>query len=78
MLTSQQLAGLAGLYWKPDGDEFLKTYLKDGKLRASFDLGNDYALKPVSVTFFHIADVPWAIKQISTSSLRQETIRAVF
>jgi hypothetical protein len=59
MLTSQQLAGLAGLYWKPDGDEFLKTYLKDGKLRVSFDLGNDYALKPVSVTFFHIADVPW-------------------
>ena len=33
MLTSQHLAGLAGLYWKPDGDEFVKTYLKDGKLR---------------------------------------------
>jgi len=78
MLTSQQLAGLAGLYWKPDGDEFVKTYLKDGKLRVSFDLGNDYALKPVSVTFFHIADVPWGDQKISTSSLRQETIRAVF
>jgi CubicO group peptidase (beta-lactamase class C family) len=58
-LTNQQLAGLAGLYWKPDGDEFVKTYLKDGKLRVSFDPGNDYALKPVSETFFHIADVPW-------------------
>jgi hypothetical protein len=51
--------------------------LKDGKLRVSFDLGNDYALKPVSVTF-HIADALGAIKQISTSSLRQQTIRAVF
>jgi hypothetical protein len=58
-LTNQQLAGLAGLYWKSDGDEFVKTYLKDGKLRVSFDPGNDYALKPVSETLFHIADVPW-------------------
>jgi hypothetical protein len=55
-LTNQQLADLAGLYWNPDGDEFVKTYLKDGKLRVSLD---DYALKPVSETFFHIADVSW-------------------
>jgi hypothetical protein len=50
---------LSSIYWKPDGDVFVKTYLKDGKLRVSFDSGNDYALKPVSETFFHIADVPW-------------------
>ena len=77
-LTNQQLAGLAGLYWKPDGDEFVKTYLKDGKLRVSFDPGNDYALKPVSETFFISPTSLGAIKRISTSSLQQETIHVVF
>lgn len=58
-LTEQQLAGLQGLYWNRDDDQFLKTYLKDGKLRISFDSEDDYALKPVSETLFHIADTPW-------------------
>jgi CubicO group peptidase (beta-lactamase class C family) len=58
-LTTQQLSDLAGLYWKSDGDEFLKAYVKDQKLRISFDPGNDYSLKAQSATFFHIADVPW-------------------
>lgn len=58
-LTAQQLSDLAGLYWKSDGDEFLKIYVKDQKLRISFDLGNDFSLKSVSGTFFHIANVPW-------------------
>ena len=57
--TEQQLSGLQGLYWNRDDDQFLKTYLKDGKLRVSFNLEDDYALKPVSGTFFHIADTPW-------------------
>jgi len=58
-LTEQQLSGLQGLYWNSEGDQFLKTYLKDGKLRISFGVDDDYALKPVSETFFHIADTPW-------------------
>jgi CubicO group peptidase (beta-lactamase class C family) len=58
-LKEQQLSALQGLYWNRDGDQFLKTYLKDGKLRISFDIEDDYALKPVSETFFHIADTPW-------------------
>jgi len=58
-LTEQQLSGLQGLYWNRDGDQFLKTYLKDSKLRISFGVDDDYALKPVSETFFHIADTPW-------------------
>jgi hypothetical protein len=58
-LTEQQLAVLDGLYWNRDDDQFVKTYMKDGKLRVSFDIENDYVLKPVSETFFHIADVPW-------------------
>ena len=58
-LTEQQLSGLQGLYWNGDGDQFLKTYLKDGRLRISFGADDDYALKPVSETIFHIADTPW-------------------
>jgi len=58
-LTEERLAGLQGLYWDRDDDRFLKTYLKDGKLRVSFDNDDDYALKPVSETLFHIADTPW-------------------
>ena len=58
-LTEQQLSGLQGLYWNRDDDQFLKTYLKDGRLRVSFGIEDDYALKPVSETFFHIADTPW-------------------
>jgi CubicO group peptidase (beta-lactamase class C family) len=58
-VTERQLSGLQGLYWNRDDDQFLKTYLKDGKMRVSFAVGDDYALKPVSETFFHIADTPW-------------------
>jgi len=58
-LTEQQLLGLQGLYWNRDDDQFLKTYLKEGKLRVSLDIEDDHALKPVSETFFHIADTPW-------------------
>jgi CubicO group peptidase (beta-lactamase class C family) len=58
-LTEEQLGGLQGLYWARDDDRFLKAYLKDGKLRVSFDSEDDYALKPVSETLFHVADTPW-------------------
>lgn len=58
-LTTEQLSQLAGLYWKSDGDEFARIYVKDQKLRISFDLGSDFPLKPVSETFFHIGDVSW-------------------
>ena len=58
-LTEQQLAGLAGLYWNHDDDQFLKAYMKDGKLRASLGGENDFALKPASENLFHLADVPF-------------------
>jgi hypothetical protein len=58
-LTEQQLSGLQGLYWNRDDGQFMKTYVKDGKLRISFDIEDDYALKPVSETFCHIADTLW-------------------
>ncbi len=58
-LTEQQLAGLVGLYWDSDGDQFWNVYLKDGKLRVSLGREDDFVLKPVSGTFFHLAEVPF-------------------
>jgi CubicO group peptidase (beta-lactamase class C family) len=58
-LSEQQLAGLAGLYWNRDDDQFVKAYLKDGKLRASLSSEEDYILRPMSETFFHLADAPF-------------------
>jgi len=58
-LTEQQLAGLAGLYWDPDGDQFRNAYLKDGKLHVSLGREDDFVLKPVSGTLFHLAEVPF-------------------
>jgi hypothetical protein len=58
-LTEQQLSGLQGLYWNREDDQFLKTYLKDSKLRVNLGPDDDYALKPVSETVFQIADTPW-------------------
>jgi len=58
-LTEQQLSGLQGMYWDRDGDQFLKTFLKDGKLQVSLDVDEEYSLKPASETLFHIADTPW-------------------
>jgi len=58
-LTEQQLAGLVGLYWDSDGDQFWNVYLKDGKPRVSLGREDDFVLKPVSGTFFHLAEVPF-------------------
>jgi len=56
-LTGQQLTSLAGLYWNRDEDQFVKVYVKDGKLWVSLRGERDFPLKPVSETFFHLAEV---------------------
>lgn len=58
-MTAQQIAALAGPYWKRDGDDFQLILVKDGKLQ--IDLGEEglHALKPFAEAHFHIADVPW-------------------
>jgi CubicO group peptidase (beta-lactamase class C family) len=57
--TEQQLAGLAGLYWDRDDDQFRNSYLKDGKLHVSLGREEDFILKPVGETLFHLAEVPF-------------------
>lgn len=55
-LTEQQIESLAGLYWRSENDQFVKAYVKEGKLHASGGGDDDFTLKPVSATFFHVAD----------------------
>ena len=58
-LTEPQLTRFVGLYWNRDDDQYVKTYLKDGKLRAMAFGDNDFKLKPASETLFHLADLPF-------------------
>jgi len=59
VLTEAQLARFAGLYWNQDDDQYLKAYIKEGKLRASAFGDNDFLLKPASENLFHLADLPF-------------------
>jgi CubicO group peptidase (beta-lactamase class C family) len=54
--TVQQLSANAGLYWNREADQFVKAYMKEEKLRGAFGV-DDFLLKPVSSTNFHLADV---------------------
>jgi CubicO group peptidase (beta-lactamase class C family) len=56
-LTVQQLSDIAGLYWNREDDHFVKVYLKEGKLHVIFGGDADFTLKPVSTTYFHLAEV---------------------
>jgi CubicO group peptidase (beta-lactamase class C family) len=58
-LTEPQLARFVGLYWNRDDDQYVKTYVKEGKLRALAFGHNDFTLKPASETLFHLADLPF-------------------
>jgi CubicO group peptidase (beta-lactamase class C family) len=58
-LTMQQLSAMAGLFWNREDDQFVKTSMKEGKLHVSFGDSEDFILKPVSETHFHLADVPF-------------------
>ena len=59
VLTEPQLARFVGLYWNRDGDQYVKTYLNDGKLKAMAFGDNDFTLKPASEALFHLADLPF-------------------
>jgi hypothetical protein len=58
-LTADQAAQLTGTYWNREDDEFIKIFMKDGKLQANFGDEEILILKPAGEERFHIADVPW-------------------
>lgn len=58
-MTAEQMAEVAGTYWKTEGDEFQTILLKDGKLIVDFG-GNEYhSLQPIAESHFHVSDVSW-------------------
>lgn len=58
--TTEQLNGLAGVYWNRQDDSFIRTYVKDGTLHFSYGADkSDSLLAPVTATYFHQADVPY-------------------
>ena len=59
VLTSDQMAAFTGLYWNREDDEFVKIFVKDGKLEGDVGDEEPLVLKPFTESRFHIADKPW-------------------
>ena len=59
VLTAEQMAGFAGLYWNREDDDFVRIFVKDGKLKADTGDEEPLVLKPFAESRFHIADKPW-------------------
>ena len=55
--TLQQASRIVGLYWDRENDQFVKSYLKDGELRAALSEDQDFKLSLVSEMHFQLADV---------------------
>ena len=62
VMTAEQMAAIAGMYWGREEDDFEKVQVKDGKLQ--MDVGRDdfHELKPFAPAHFHVANVPWGDK----------------
>jgi len=58
-MTAEQMAALAGTYWKRDDDDFQRILLKDGTPQVDFGADELHPLKAFAEAHFHIADVPW-------------------
>jgi CubicO group peptidase (beta-lactamase class C family) len=58
-MTAEQMAAVAGTYWKRDDDDFQRILLKDGKLMVDFGGDEYHPLNLLAESHFHISDVPW-------------------
>ena len=58
-VAAADLAGLAGMYWSRDENEFAKLLWKDGKLRVDAGQLSALTLKPVPQSRFQFEGVPW-------------------
>jgi len=59
VVTREQMAGYAGLYWNREDDAFAKIFVEDGKLKGDAGGMESLVLKPFAESRFHIADKPW-------------------
>jgi CubicO group peptidase (beta-lactamase class C family) len=58
-ITAEQMAAIAGTYWRREEDDFVRLRVKDDKLQ--MDIGQDdfHDLKAFGPAHFHVANVPW-------------------
>jgi len=58
-ITAEQMAAIAGTYWRREEDDFVRLRVKDDKLQ--MDIGQDdfHDLKAFDPAHFHVANVPW-------------------
>jgi hypothetical protein len=59
VMTGEQMATMAGVYWGREEDEFLTLRLKNGKLQINMGRGDFQDLKSFAPAHFHVANVSW-------------------
>lgn len=57
--TAEQMAAIAGTYWRREEDDFATVLIKDGKLQMDLGVNDLHELKQFSQDHFHLAEVPW-------------------
>jgi CubicO group peptidase (beta-lactamase class C family) len=58
-MTAEQMAAIAGTYWRREEDDFVALRVKDGKLQMNMGQDEFHDLKAFDPAHFHVADVPW-------------------
>jgi hypothetical protein len=58
-MTAEQMAAIAGTYWRREEDDFVTLRVKDGKLQMNMGQDDFHDLKAFDPAHFHVADVPW-------------------
>jgi CubicO group peptidase (beta-lactamase class C family) len=59
VMTGEQMATMAGVYWGREEDEFVTLRLKNGKLQINMGRGDFQDLKSFAPAHFHVANVSW-------------------
>jgi CubicO group peptidase (beta-lactamase class C family) len=58
-MTAEQMATIAGIYWRREEDDFMTLRVKEGKLQMNVGQDDFHDLKAFGPAHFHVANVPW-------------------
>jgi CubicO group peptidase (beta-lactamase class C family) len=59
-VRKEQMTAIAGDYWNPDGDFFIKVQVMEGKPQIVLGDSEVHELLEVAPSHFHVADVSWS------------------
>ena len=59
VMTGEQMATMAGVYWGREEDEFMTLRLKNGKLQINMGRGDFQDLGSFAPAHFHVANISW-------------------